>query len=409
MEKTIRLLKYAIMVIAMAALGGGASYYLYQRSHGASAPNTTSGSVQTLLTTSVSGGPLPSSVTVSTSTSSQQNPPHAQKRLWRASLGPVAGFAFTASNVASTTNLYFVERASGNVFDADTANETILRITNTLVPKTYEALFSQNPGIVLLRTIDSDTITTLLGVFATPESTSTFPGALSGPLLPNNIRSIAIDATLKNPKIFYTVTSGNKTEGVLSTLRGANPKQVFISTIGSWRSFLAGGTPIILESPSDGIPGYAYAVSQSGSRSLLIGPVLGLQILPNSTNSALLFSGSDGGQVSLYAKIGTGQPIKLPLSTIAEKCAWAPGKTLIAYCAVPQTIPSSGFLDDWYRGVYHSNDVWWQVNIKDGTTEVLYTPTIPFDVHDPLVDPSGNYLAFTNGNDLSLWVLRIVQ
>ena len=111
-----------------------------------------------------------------------------------------------------------------------------------------------------------------------------------------------------------------------------------------------------------------------------------------------------------------------PIQTIADKCTWAPtspeapqGKPgdLIAYCGVPQTIPSQQFLDDWYKGIVHTSDEFYEVDASAASTTLLYNPqgdtSASLDVEDPSVDPSGQYLAFINAADQSLWVLRIEQ
>ena len=132
-------------------------------------------------------------------------------------------------------------------------------------------------------------------------------------------------------------------------------------------------------------------------------------ILPHPSEQALVYSSSSGGRISLYAQVGKQSPTQLSVQTVAEKCVWAPGKSLTLYCAVPKAVPSSGFIDAWYQGVLHTSDTWWKIDVQSGTADELYAPESPVDVHDPRIDASGSYIAYTNGVDLSLWVLRVVQ
>ena len=92
---------------------------------------------------------------------------------------------------------------------------------------------------------------------------------------------------------------------------------------------------------------------------------------------------------------------------------WAPAspkamrdKSLIVYCAVPQVSPDNNFLDRWYRGEVHTADSWWRVSVNANSAELLYTPGDILDVENPVIDGSGNYIAFINGIDKSLWLLR---
>ena len=59
-------------------------------------------------------------------------------QLWHVTEKPVAGQALigTSTNV----RLRYAERSSGYIFEADPETSTVTRITNTLMPKTYEAL-----------------------------------------------------------------------------------------------------------------------------------------------------------------------------------------------------------------------------------------------------------------------------
>lgn len=262
---------------------------------------------------------------------------------------------------------------------------------------------------MLVRTLEGNAITTLLGSFATPQATTSFPQALSGPTLPGGIRSVAVDPDPSSSRLFYLAPAAGGIGGFLSSLSNAKPKQIFSSPIQSWRAMIAGGRTILLEDPSDGLPGYAYALSSSGALSLLAGPLPGLQITPHPTESALLFSSSSGGNLTLYAQTGKNAPITLPIATVAEKCAWAPGKSLIAYCAVPQSSVPTGFIDLWYQGAFHTSDSIWMIDAVAGTATQIYVPQQPLDVLGPQVDPSGNYVAFENGAGRSLWVLRVVQ
>jgi hypothetical protein len=97
---------------------------------------------------------------------------------------------------------------------------------------------------------------------------------------------------------------------------------------------------------------------------------------------------------------------------IAEKCVWAPGAasaSLFAYCAVPHTFSNSSFLDEWHQGVFFTEDTWWQIDAIAGATQALYASQDHPDVRNPQIDPSGKFIAFIDGRDSSLWVLRVVQ
>jgi hypothetical protein len=186
-------------------------------------------------------------------------------------------------------------------------------------------------------------------------------------------------------------------------------KQVFTSSIGSWEPQFSPQGIILTESPADGIAGYAYVLKSSGALSLLFGPLPGLEVLPHPSENVFLYSSSANGGLSLYAKVGKSAAILLPVHTVAEKCVWAPGQSLVAYCAVPSAISSSNFLDDWYQGLVHTSDVWWQIDASAGTAQQLAVPPLALDVQHTTIDDSGNYIVFENASNQSLWMLKVVQ
>ena len=97
----------------------------------------------------------------------------------------------------------------------------------------------------------------------------------------------------------------------------------------------------------------------------------------------------------------------LSIHTSADKCVWNTGVTETAYCAVPRDAPGSSYLQDRYQGTLHTSDTWYKVDVAAGTAEEFFVPDMQLDVTNPTIDGRGLYLAFTNGLDHSLWMLRI--
>jgi len=403
------ILKYTLITFIVLMVGGLSGWYLFVRSQTAatsavgtarglgSEPPSFEGSLGSTAANIEGSGTVPSAATSAA--------PAVPQRLWEADRSPVAGMGFAAS-----TTVYFAERASGYIFAADPRTGEIVRLTNTLMPKTYEALFVPVRRGVLLRSLDkSGAITTFAGTFQATTTASGAPQALAGYYLARNILAIAADQ--KSGALFY-LTRGSAQNGVTGTTLqwdGSKQKQPFSSPIASWRPQWGNGEIVLAESAADGVPGYAYTLNKAGALTPLLSPAPGLTVLPHPSENAFLYSTSQGGVLGLYGKIGKSAAALLPIKTVSEKCVWAPGKSLTAYCAVPSSILSAHFLDDWYRGKAHTADTWWRVDTSAGTAEVLYAPPQSLDVQNPSVAPSGNYIAFVNGSDQSLWVLRIAE
>ena len=372
--------------------------------------------------------------------------PSKTSRLLQVTKSPVAGMGFNGS--ANSSNLLFTERSSGYIRQEDVRTGTVTRLTNKLLPKVYEAIFSR--GRVIIRSVDENgNVTSFVAAMATSStsrSTHTISGIsssstpdtpaeqggasafLNGQYIENNIATLSVNQ--KTDEMFYLRReSSGLTVGVrvpasateAAVLQGAKQKTVFSSLISNWISiFLPDGRIFLTLKPSDNISGYAYELKGDGLLSPQLLDVPGLTYLPQTSSTAILFGSSQSGELKLYARARDDATIiSLPLKTIADKCVWAPtnasqnvlaSKALIAYCAVPQYIPSKKFLDDWHRGAIHTSDDWWRINASDGTVELLYSPGdtgVSIDVENPIIDDKGETIAFMNALDKTLWLLSI--
>jgi hypothetical protein len=346
----------------------------------------------------------------------------ASSTLWEVDPAAVAGMGFV--DTPTDEYVYYMERANGYVFSAHPSAHTVTRLTNTLTPKVYQVQFA-NDGSFVERAIDSGgNVTTFLGGLSASVSTSSTSSANSssdsqtgsfqsviGTFLTPNIKSIVLNPSTR--AVFYLIADPlGGVDGISMQWNGTKKSNVFTSLIGSWNpKMLDNGTIVLLESPADGMLGYAYTLSSNGSLTPLVRNIPGLTILPKPSSSLLLYGASSLNHLSLFG-VATGTPQSIPLTTIADKCVWLPGKSEIAYCAVPNGSPTGNFLDDWYKGILHTSDDWWEIDLSTGASQRVYSPSadnISVDVENPMIDASGNYITFINAIDQSLWVMRVAQ
>lgn len=323
----------------------------------------------------------------------------AAPRLWRVVQNPVAGFSFASSS----PRVLFVEISSGNILEADPLTSTVMRRTNTLLPKVFDATFSSE-GSVALRFVEAGVLRTYTGSVLIATSTaqaSSTPGRLSGTYLTGEVLQVAAGA--KNA-LLMLVRESVGASLVQSAWQGSGQKKLATFPLQEWHLLVAeNGTVVVAQKASDGVTGAAYAVSQNGALSPLVENEPGLVVMPKNGAVVLYSSGN-----TLFVKTSTGTS-PLPIFTTAEKCVWAHGTTLIAYCAVPRVSLGASALQDRYQGVRHSSDSWYRVDIAAGTAEEFFVPEIGalIDVEKPTIDLGNRYLAFTNAADKSLWLLRI--
>lgn len=326
--------------------------------------------------------------------------PPTTPRLWHAGKTPIAGFAFVT--IDGHPYLRYVERATGYIFSADPWTGDAERLTNTLHPKTAEAYFSED--IILERALSDAGIETLTGVVGRTATTSAYLSTA----LENNITAISAHPSLGDILFVRPTPSGS--DIVSSLADGSKARVVYTSPLSGWQPIRIPGHSLIVQRPSDGVPGYAFEIGKSGTRSIL-GGIPGLQILPRASSTALLWSSSGDG-LRLYSQPNMDStPSPISLKTVVEKCVWGPqsSSALIAYCAVPRNNVPPRFLDLWHQGAHFTSDAWWQIDASAGSSQALYATDEDIDVRDPQVDDTGTFIAFINGRDASLWVLRIVK
>lgn len=333
-------------------------------------------------------------------------------RLWHVTKTPVAGFGFGPQGVS----VYIAERATGNILRADPNTSTILRLTNTLFPKVRDALFSRSGDVILRTTNEQDVVTTFTGSIATTTviTSSSTPNILEGTYLPQNIVALDVPSYQVSTKniVYVTKLPEGGSVGVMSGWRGANMKKLFTSPLSQWRvQALSGDRTVLVQNASDDASGYAFIVSSAGAMRPLIGDIHGLTVRYHYTADAYLYGAVEDGKLALYAKIDGSAPVKLPIETTADKCVWAPGAGLIAYCAVPAEAPAAGYLAQWYQGAIHTRDVWWKVEAAAGTATRFFVSDTRtnFDVEDPSIDETASFIGFRDAADKSLWLLRVSE
>lgn len=330
--------------------------------------------------------------------------------LWQASAVPVAGIGFVGS---SSPTMRFVEKATGYVFEVDPRSGSVRRLSNTLIPKVQEALIAQSGAILLRYLDDSGRTSTFSGMLAT----STDTGPLAGRELPKLISSIAFSPN--GSEVFYIVPDGTGAfSGVRARADGTQQKKMISTALSGWKVTWGADGIVLSQRAASGIPGHAYAIAEtSGATEPLAGGVPGLLTLPGPRPGEVLYSAASGNTIDTYARAGkNAATLSLPIRTLAEKCAWNPAVVLEILCAAPQTIPPH-YLDNWYRGATHTLDVWWRIDAARGTAEQLQSATSEVfgsdplsgasDVMGPIIDARGEYLAFLDAKDESLWLLRL--
>lgn len=323
-------------------------------------------------------------------------------RFWRVSTSPVAGAGFVTKDGFPV--LRYVERSTGHIFDVDPLTGAVTRRTNRLIPEVYSAIVGPDDGVIH-RTISADgERETFVGKLGTTTVDGFTP--LTGVDLGPSVRDIAFTDT---GIVFLSETDGKK-QLVEAGIDGSDPIERRALSAGDFRlTVLDDGRVILTEHPASGVLGHAYEVGTTLVP--LARKVPGLTLSARASSSAIIIGSDDGNRLSLVIR-ATGDASLMPLdiATLADKCVWTTGVGLTAYCAVPRTTPP-GFLTAWHRGTVHTSDSWYLVDGGAGKTEEFFSirEDDAVDVENPIIDAGGNFIAFMNARDKSLWLLRIIE
>lgn len=415
--KTRALIEYLLAVILVLILGSLAGWYFFLRTQTkTTVEQGTARGFGIAIPEGRANGDIPAGSARTDGAASTGQAAQRPAQLWQVEEKPTAGHMFIGSGDA--LRLRYVERAGGYVFDANPETGLRVRLTNTLLPKIYEAQFSEN-GHVFERSVDTlGNITTFAGTVSTSTGASSASSpamTLLGSYLAKNIVNLSTHPV--SGALFYTIADTNGGAVVSAEWDGQKPKTLLGSAILSWRPMvLEDGRTFLTQPAADGVSGYGYELKKGGILNRLLGPVPGLvmRVRPRSEaeTDALLWSQSTRGELRLFARVGQNATvIQIPVRTTADKCVWLPEKDYVAYCGVPQGSTGQDFLDNWYRGAAHSSDSLWRIDASAGTAELIFTPpsSTPVDIENIMIDRAGSALAFTNATDKSLWLFRLAK
>ena len=326
-----------------------------------------------------------------------------RQRLWHVSALPTSGMSFLFAG--GTTTIRFVERATGNVLEANVDTHAVSRRTNTLIPEVEEALFAGTR--VFLRNAENGILSTKTGIVEMSEGVRPF--ILDE--FQEHLLSFAVSPSGREVSYLRPEENGNVSL-VSASANGENKKHVATLGTRDWNIYYAGENRIVVTGrPADNVPGYAYEVSSKEALLPILRNMPGLAVTVHASSTAILFSTSDKEELSLFVqKNKMDSPLLLPLSTVAEKCVFAPSG-VTAYCAVPRGNTGDRFLDRWYRGEVHTSDVLWEVDVEKGVVRQMFDPEleagVSIDVEMPVVNKDNTHLAFRDSQDWSLWLLKL--
>ncbi len=327
---------------------------------------------------------------------------------------PIAGSFTPVKSGSGIDYIYFTERTTGHVFRIS-MNEKIntTRILHTTIPNVQESIFTDSGRGVIRRYLDKENNIVSIYNPITPSKDYAEENP-TGIYLADNINYLSVN--IDGDTIFYIVSSANGAEGFLSSPRGEEPKKIWSSWVRKWNAQWAGTNNLLLtQKPSSGLGGVAFLINSTKTHEeLLLSYVPGLITNINPSMEYLLYSRANEDNISLFIRdTAKHTDMKIPLTTLADKCVWSNIRTEIVYCFVPKNIQNGIYPDQWYQGLIHFSDKLWKINAITGESELLLSSEEEYntvvDAENPQISESEKYIFFTNKKDQTLWSIKIKE
>jgi dipeptidyl aminopeptidase/acylaminoacyl peptidase len=329
----------------------------------------------------------------------------ALSELRQITMAPVAGAVLFSRD--GKTYIRYLEKRTGNAYEADSTSYDNNRLTNTTIPGVAKALWNRDGSQVVIRYTDTDTDT----VKNFGANINELKNTLEGAFLPDAMREITTSPS--SDKIFYTLSFQSDTAGVLSNFDGAKTLNIFTSPFSEWLiSWFGSKTIALATKPSFGAAGYLYFLNtQTEALDSVLGDIKGLTALPSPDGKQVLYSRSDKGGFTLHVFTRADKTAtELPIRTLPEKCVWAED-SITLYCAAPLSIPAGEYPDIWYQGLVSFSDDIWKINTETGFIDLVVIledeARAEIDVIEPMLSTDGGYLIFINKKDSLLWGLKL--
>ncbi len=330
-------------------------------------------------------------------------------QLLKISTVPIAGAEVFDRKINATTSVSivrYIERATGHTDEYNHSTGALSASSNTTIPSIYQAWWSSNTVLAQFIGQSKDLVKTFTGNL--PASTSPATQLIGG-FLSDNISTLAISP--KGNRVF-TIQKGDSALGYISNLDGSKKTSVLNFPFNEWVAQWPNENTITLTTkPSSGALGFMYFLTTGGAMTKALGNITGLTTLTNPSLSYTIYSSSQNGSISAgiynFSKNTYQQFTSNP--TLPEKCVWSKLNKTTAYCAVPTTIPSGNYPDDWYQGSVSFVDNIYKIDMSIPTVQLLYQlPTDQsIDAINLFLDAKEENLYFTNKSDYYLWGLTI--
>lgn len=378
MSKTQKILLSIIVIILLSA-GGFALYYFYFKK----APTTVKGPEQ------------PGQITISPQQSIEVIDSKLKKISRAEAVSPVAS--------ADGKKLVYISK-EGGVLELDFTGENVKETKSTFpLQNLFKVLWSRDRTVFAAVYANPDG-RKISYYNITAKQTASYDSSISALTFSKTDDRIAyhsVNDALGINAFFTANQDGSAAQHVLPTrLQDARIE------------WLGNGKLAVSTAPSGLAQNMLWLLDMTTKKmSAVLSNINGLTFLWSPKGDRVLFSqtGDNGKGLSLSATNQNGGEIKkLSVQTLPEKCVFSQDG-VTAVCAAPKAAPDIVWPDDYYKGLYDTQEQVWNINLETGKQNLLYefTRDKNFDIVSLVLSQDGTYLAFVNKKDGYLYSLKL--
>lgn len=318
--------------------------------------------------------------------------PDLLKKVWSKA---VSGQTIIYDGVGTSTivGVVWADKATGNIYKAYEPDWSPLRITNTTIPNTINAVFLNNGNTVVLEQYNKEknTINTIIADI--PRTNNGAGDSLTNMSnLSDNIKSL--DVSKDGTRLYLVVGLTNGSAIYQMDPSDKKPEQIISSPISDLEvKYLDKDNLILYQRPSSVLQTSAYKLNIKNKKLNLIYKDYGLTVLGDSDKFIY------NTNLNTYTEVNNQKTKRISNTIVADKCKISNSSSFVI-CANPKNIDNINIPDDWYDYSYYTNDslVLYGLDYEEYTflSDLSTASGESFDVDSINISNNNNYISMSN-------------
>lgn len=294
--------------------------------------------------------------------------------------------------------VWFFERETGNLYEANFNGSELTKISSSLLPSDLASIVWSR-GRASFAAFFENGANNFIYTFSSGLSTTIAKNIADASFAPQSAR------------IAYHELGAQESTVTVSSTANTNQRALLRAAMGpSHVQWVQESQLSVAPRASGLIPGFVIVINPaSGALNQVVRDAHGLTALWSPSGARLLYTTTDqfGRNLSLWLVDASGNnPKKLDITTTADKCVWASDNRTL-FCAAPEAWPAESLLpDDYYKGIVSGPDAFLRINTETDAISFVLEPTL-VDAQELLITPNEDYLLFINRMDGGFYSIKL--